>query len=56
MDGSMRLTDVSRNHIGVQNIIKRLTLLYGDEYQLSIRAREGGGTQVEVLIPLGTNQ
>lgn len=56
MDGSMRLTDVSRNHIGVQNIIKRLTLLYGEEYQLSIRAREGGGTQVDVLIPLGTNQ
>lgn len=52
MDGSIKLTDVSRNHIGVQNIIKRLSLLYGEQYRLSMKAREGGGTQVEVLFPV----
>lgn len=56
MNGTMQLKDVSRNHIGVQNIIKRLTLLYGEQYQLTMKARDGGGTQVEVLLPLKINE
>lgn len=56
INGSMQLKDASRNHIGVQNIIKRLTLLYGEHYRLTMKARDGGGTEVEIILPFRINR
>ena len=56
INGSMQLKDASRNHIGVQNIIKRLTLLYGEHYRLTMKARDGGGTEVEIILPIRINR
>lgn len=41
-----------RNHVGLYNVVKRLELLYGTDYRLQITQREGGGTVVEIVIPL----
>lgn len=49
--GELQLTETSRNHVGVQNIIKRLSLLYGEQYELTIRSCEGEGTRVAVSFP-----
>lgn len=51
LDGTLRPAD-SRNHIGIQNVINRLSLLYGDSYRFQISSEDGVGTCVEVLIPL----
>lgn len=41
-----------RNHVGLYNVVKRLELLYGTDYRFQITQREGGGTVVEIVIPL----
>ena len=41
-----------RNHVGLYNVIKRLELLYGTDYTIQITQRDGGGTVVEIVIPL----
>lgn len=51
MEGELKPTEVSRNHVGVQNIIKRLSLLYGERYEMTMRSEEGQGTQVEIVFP-----
>ncbi len=51
LEGRLELTEASRNHVGVQNILKRLSLLYGERYELNIRPQEGGGTRVEAAFP-----
>ena len=43
--------DSPRKHVGMQNVIKRLELLYGSDYQLAMAPRPGGGTQIEIQIP-----
>lgn len=40
--------------IGLRNIRDRLRFLYGDDHRLSIAAAEGGGTRVQIEIPLTT--
>lgn len=40
-----------RTHIGIQNVNKRIKLLFGEDYGLSINSYEGMGTEVEVFIP-----
>lgn len=38
--------------IGLRNIAERLKLQYGDEYYLRIHALPGGGTVVEMMLPI----
>lgn len=40
-----------RSHIGVQNVNRRIKLLFGENYGLSINSYEGMGTEVEIFIP-----
>ncbi len=51
LQGRLELTEASRNHVGVQNIVKRLSLLYGERYELNILSQEGKGTRVEAAFP-----
>ena len=51
MEGRLQVTEVSRNHVGVQNIRKRLALLYADEYEFRMSSCPSQGTQAEVLFP-----
>ncbi|MCG8710513.1 histidine kinase [Brenneria sp. 4F2] len=40
-------------HIGLHNLHRRLTLIYGDRYGLSINSRSGESTTVRIIIPCG---
>ena len=40
-----------RKHIGISNVRDRICYLYGDEYGMEIKNREGGGTSVLLKLP-----
>jgi two-component system, LytTR family, sensor kinase len=46
-----RLSDVYGGGIGISNVHARLKLLYGDQFEMDIRSREGEGTQIRIEIP-----
>jgi two-component system LytT family sensor kinase len=46
-----RLADVYGGGIGISNVHERLRLLYGDQFKMDIRSREGEGTQIRIEIP-----
>src|SRR5277367_5675880 len=46
-----RLADVYGGGIGISNVHERLRLLYGDQFKMDIRSREGEGTQIRIDIP-----
>lgn len=39
-------------HIGVWNCRRRLKAFFGDDTSITLRAREGGGTRVEIKLPI----
>ncbi len=46
-----RLREVYGGGIGISNVHERLRLLYGDQFKMDIRSREGEGTQICIEIP-----
>lgn len=50
--GTLALEDVSRNHVGIANVQKRLAMLYDEKSTMSIMLRKEGGTVVEIVIPM----
>ena len=46
-----RLSEVYGGGIGISNVHERLRLLYGDQFKMDIRSREGEGTQICIEIP-----
>lgn len=46
-----RLSEVYGGGIGISNVHERLRLLYGDQFRMDIRSREGEGTQICIEIP-----
>jgi two-component system LytT family sensor kinase len=46
-----RLQEVFAGGIGISNVHERLRLLYGDQFEMRIRSREGEGTQIRIDIP-----
>jgi two-component system, LytTR family, sensor kinase len=48
---SERLAEVYGGGIGISNVHERLRLLYGDQFGMDIRSREGEGTQIHIEIP-----
>jgi two-component system, LytTR family, sensor kinase len=46
-----RLLEVYGGGIGISNVHERLRLLYGDQFEMDIRSREGEGTQIRIEIP-----
>jgi two-component system, LytTR family, sensor kinase len=48
---SERLGEVYGGGIGISNVHERLRLLYGDQFKMDIRSREGEGTQIYIEIP-----
>ncbi|MGH9737543.1 MAG: sensor histidine kinase [Candidatus Acidiferrales bacterium] len=46
-----RLLEVYGGGIGISNVHERLRLLYGDQFEMRIRSREGEGTQIHIDIP-----
>ncbi len=47
----MTSTDNQAEHIGLHNLHRRLTLLYGDGYGIRIDSKEGEGTTVVFVLP-----
>lgn len=41
---------------GVRNVNDRITLLYGEEYHLRVKSRQGEGTRIEVVIPINKEE
>ncbi|THF77740.1 sensor histidine kinase [Cohnella fermenti] len=41
-----------RVHIGIRSVLRRLNLLYGEPYGLTIEATPGSGTTVRLLLPM----
>jgi len=46
-----RLARVYAEGIGISNVQERLRLLYGDQFRMDIRSRQGHGTQVHIEVP-----
>jgi len=46
-----RLLEVYGGGIGISNVHERLRLLYGDQFEMDIRSKEGEGTQIRIEIP-----
>lgn len=46
-----RLSEVYGGGIGISNVHERLRLLYGDQFEMDIRSKEGEGTQIRIEIP-----
>src|ERR1700674_169954 len=46
-----RLAEVYGGGIGISNVHERLRLLYGDQFKMNIRSKEGEGTQIRIEIP-----
>jgi len=46
-----RLAEVYGGGIGITNVHERLRLLYGDQFKMNIRSKEGEGTQIHIEIP-----
>ena len=46
-----RLQEVYGGGIGISNVHERLRLLYGDQFEMDIRSKEGEGTQIRIAIP-----
>jgi sensor histidine kinase YesM len=44
--------DGESNHIGINNVNRRLKLLYGPEYGLDIESEEDVGTKVTIRMPI----
>lgn len=44
--------DNSSSHIGLYNVKKRISLLYGEDYGLKIESDNGKGTKVTIKLPL----
>lgn len=51
LDGSF-LQDPNNPHIGIENVRKRLALLYQEEASLILSNLPGGGAQTRVVIPI----
>lgn len=45
--------NIQGNNIGIINIYQRLNLYYGDNFNLLIESKEGIGTVVKLIIPVG---
>ena len=45
------IPDVFRSGIGVSNVYERLEVLFGNEFDMVIEDRPGGGTRVRIQIP-----
>ena len=39
------------DHIGINNVNQRITILYGEPYGVSIRSEEGKGTCITICFP-----
>ena len=39
------------DHIGLENVLNRLRLFYGDDFRFSLRSKEGHYTAVTLYIP-----
>ena len=39
-------------HFGIQNVNRRLKLLYGDDFGIQIRSVPGKGTKIFIIIPI----
>jgi two-component system LytT family sensor kinase len=48
---SERLSEVYGGGIGISNVHERLRLLYGGQFGMDIRSREGEGTQIRIELP-----
>ena len=46
-----RLAEVYGGGIGISNVHERLRLLYGDQFKMNIRSKEGQGTHIRIEIP-----
>jgi len=46
-----RLVEVYGGGIGISNVHERLRLLYGDQFKMDIRSKEGQGTHIHIEIP-----
>lgn len=46
------ITESEKEHIGICNIRKRLSYLYGDDYKLKVRETVGGGCTVILCLPV----
>lgn len=41
---------------GVRNVNERITLLYGEEYHLRVKSRQGEGCRIEIVIPVNKEE
>ncbi|GJM69151.1 hypothetical protein HMSSN036_13670 [Paenibacillus macerans] len=47
-----QLTQMESGSIGIQNVDKRIKLIYGEAYGVTLTSQEGKGTTVHLRLPL----
>ena len=40
-----------RNHVGLKNVDRRIRLVFGDEYGITVESKKDAGTCIKILIP-----
>lgn len=51
----LNMEDVMGDRIGVQNVLYRTRLIYGDEFEFKVESRPGEGTFIRLRIPITEN-
>jgi len=51
LQNKLSLTTSSGHHIGINNVLQRLTLLYGDDFHIEFSNRPDGGAMIQIAIP-----
>ena len=52
INDTLRLSVNKSNHLGIYNIHRRIQLLYGKEYGVSLESKVGEGTIVKIVLPI----
>lgn len=51
LSGKIPESSDRRTHIGVQNVLKRIRILYGDAYGMTMKSTPGSGTTTRIYLP-----
>ena len=51
LQSDMLLTTTNGNHIGINNVIQRLRLLFEEEFQIEFSNIPDGGAMIQITIP-----
>lgn len=52
--GQLENNNIAKQRIGLNNVYRRIKLLYGDDYGMNIESKKGVGTKIIIKLPIET--